>query len=253
MVKRSGARIGDSVYVTGTIGDSGGGLAIFKREKHALSDADRDYLTTRYRLPQPPVTLIPTAARHRPCQRGCVGRLDRRSGSYRLGFRGAHCGGRRARAAVGALARLVGRAAPCVRAVTAGDDYQNGLYRAAGAARAVHPHRPGRSRRGRRLHCSTAWKSAFPKPAISIFERGNLRIVTGLSSSYPLVRGGTRLARGAGDDRKCREWRRGVVPGAKQTLSCPADTVPAGAGRPCGGRIQHRTGRRGANANARIR
>ncbi|HEX4105602.1 MAG TPA: thiamine-phosphate kinase, partial [Rhizomicrobium sp.] len=38
MVKRSAAKPGDAVYVTGTIGDSGGGLAIFKRDRHRLDD-----------------------------------------------------------------------------------------------------------------------------------------------------------------------------------------------------------------------
>ena len=55
MLKRSGARQGDAIYVTGNIGDSAGGLAIFKREKHALSEVQRDHLIARYRLPQPPV------------------------------------------------------------------------------------------------------------------------------------------------------------------------------------------------------
>ena len=55
MIKRSGARVGDAVYVTGTVGDSGGGLAVLKGETGNLDEADRAYLKNRYRVPQPPV------------------------------------------------------------------------------------------------------------------------------------------------------------------------------------------------------
>ena len=57
MVTRGGAKTGDAVYVTGSIGDSGGGLAILKGERHALNDADRRHLIAHYRLPQPPVAF----------------------------------------------------------------------------------------------------------------------------------------------------------------------------------------------------
>lgn len=59
MLKRGGAKPGDAVYVTGTIGDSGGGLALLKHEKDALAQAQCDYLIARYRIPEPPVDLGP--------------------------------------------------------------------------------------------------------------------------------------------------------------------------------------------------
>jgi thiamine-monophosphate kinase len=55
MVKRGGARVGDAVYVTGTIGDSGGGLTLLNKQQHSLDDTGRGALIARYRVPQPPV------------------------------------------------------------------------------------------------------------------------------------------------------------------------------------------------------
>jgi len=57
MVRRSGGRIGDAVYVTGTIGDSGGGLALRKGEGAAMENTARDYLVGRYHVPRPPVAF----------------------------------------------------------------------------------------------------------------------------------------------------------------------------------------------------
>lgn len=54
-VHRSGARAGDRVFVTGTIGDAGLGLKIAQGEKLGLSDADAKFLLGRYRLPEPRV------------------------------------------------------------------------------------------------------------------------------------------------------------------------------------------------------
>jgi thiamine-monophosphate kinase len=54
MLKRSGAQAGDLVFVSGTIGDAGGGLAVLKGE--AANDAG---LIDRYRLPQPRSELGP--------------------------------------------------------------------------------------------------------------------------------------------------------------------------------------------------
>lgn len=53
MIRRSGARIGDEIYVTGTIGDATLGLKVRKEAVTGLSAAESDYLLSRYRLPQP--------------------------------------------------------------------------------------------------------------------------------------------------------------------------------------------------------
>ena len=66
MVRRSTARVGDTLVVTGTIGDATLGLAILKEEQGPLeSDATaRAALIERYRVPQPRVALARAVRNH---------------------------------------------------------------------------------------------------------------------------------------------------------------------------------------------
>lgn len=59
MLRRSQARIGDDVYVSGTIGDAALGLLVRRGELGSLEVADRDWLAGRYRLPAPRTALGP--------------------------------------------------------------------------------------------------------------------------------------------------------------------------------------------------
>jgi thiamine-monophosphate kinase len=56
-LRRSGAKVGDIIYVSGTIGDGAAGLAVATGEFEGLSTRDRDYLLQRYTRPQPRVAL----------------------------------------------------------------------------------------------------------------------------------------------------------------------------------------------------
>jgi thiamine-monophosphate kinase len=63
MVLRSGARPGDKVFVTGTIGDAALGLAVLTG-KLTTSPEDRAILAGRYRLPEPRGRLAEALGRH---------------------------------------------------------------------------------------------------------------------------------------------------------------------------------------------
>jgi len=56
-VLRSGARPGDGVYVSATLGDAALGLRALRGELPGIADEARDFLAGRYRLPQPRLAL----------------------------------------------------------------------------------------------------------------------------------------------------------------------------------------------------
>jgi thiamine-monophosphate kinase len=123
MIRRSGARVGDHVYVTGTIGDSGGGLAIFRREKHTLTEDRRDALIARYRVPQPPVgfaaPLREIASASVDISDGLIADLGHiaSASKLRIVVEGA-------RVPLSDPLRALWGDAALLRAVAAGDDYQ---------------------------------------------------------------------------------------------------------------------------------
>jgi thiamine-monophosphate kinase len=53
LIRRKGAVAGDEVWVTGTIGDAAGGLALLKNEGPSADNTAREYLLRRFRLPEP--------------------------------------------------------------------------------------------------------------------------------------------------------------------------------------------------------
>jgi thiamine-monophosphate kinase len=65
MVRREGARAGDRIYVSGTIGDAAAGLMLRENAWHRpLEPRARDFLIDRYLHPQPRLALAPTLRAH---------------------------------------------------------------------------------------------------------------------------------------------------------------------------------------------
>jgi thiamine-monophosphate kinase len=83
MVKRSGAKAGDLVVVTGTIGDSALGVRLRKQPDLAadwgLDAAAREYLLDRYLLPQP---RVPIAEAVRRCASAAMDISDGLAGDF---------------------------------------------------------------------------------------------------------------------------------------------------------------------------
>lgn len=61
-IRRSGARRGDRIWVSGTIGDAYLGLKVLRGDYAALPPADRAALVRRFHLPEPRVALGPRLA-----------------------------------------------------------------------------------------------------------------------------------------------------------------------------------------------
>jgi thiamine-monophosphate kinase len=64
MVHRFGARPGDAVYVTGTVGDGAAGLKLMRQGSDILGPGDTAFLTGRYRRPKPEPALAAPLRAH---------------------------------------------------------------------------------------------------------------------------------------------------------------------------------------------
>jgi thiamine-monophosphate kinase len=119
LVRRNGARVGDRVFVTGTIGDSGGGLSLLKS---GVKNPSR--LIDRYRVPEPRVGLASTV-------RSASASIDVSDGLLAdLGHVAAASGVRivveadKLPCSMDLIALWGSDRASLVRAATAGDDYE---------------------------------------------------------------------------------------------------------------------------------
>lgn len=126
-VPRAGARAGDALYVSGTIGDAALGLALRKDPSlaAALTSASRDYLLERYLLPQPRLDL---AAMLRGCASAAMDVSDGLAGDLakmaRVSGVGAVVEAAHVPLSPAAREAIALRPALFETALTGGDDYE---------------------------------------------------------------------------------------------------------------------------------
>jgi len=184
MVRRSTAKIGDVVLVTGTIGDAALGLKLRRNSRLAkrwrLGNADASKLLRRYRLPQPRNALARAVLRYASAaidiSDGLAGDLDKlcRGSKVAIDVDVAQVPlSKAARAALAAQPELM------EAVLTGGDDYEIALtvaprdlaaFRRATKAAGVPITEIGRVRRGEGARFSQDGKAlVFARPAYSHF------------------------------------------------------------------------------------
>jgi len=125
MVKRTGVKAGDALYVTGTIGDGALGLRARMGETPGLSADARDFLVARYLTPQPRNALAPAMAEFASggmdVSDGLIGDLTK---MLRVSGVGARIDLRAVPLSPAARALVAQGAEWFERALTGGDDYE---------------------------------------------------------------------------------------------------------------------------------
>jgi thiamine-monophosphate kinase len=184
MVRRSTAKAGDSLVVTGTIGDSALGVLLRKDPalaKHwRLSDAQRDHLLGRYLLPQPRNALADAVLSHASAAMdisdGLAGDLAK---LCRASAVAAEIDVARVPLSDAARAAIAAEPARIETALTGGDDYeivltlapeQLGAFRAAAQSAGVAVTELGRVTAGQGVRFLRDGKAlAFARPSYSHF------------------------------------------------------------------------------------
>jgi thiamine-monophosphate kinase len=125
MVRRAGAKPGDRVFVSGSIGDAALGLVLRKGAAWKLSEAQRQHLMSRYLLPQPRNALAEAVRVHASASMdvsdGLVGDFAKLA---RVSKVAAEIAAARVPLSDAAQAAIAGDPAMLETALTGGDDFE---------------------------------------------------------------------------------------------------------------------------------